>query len=353
MFLGKIKRVLVLYVCFFSILICTVGCKTNENEQKSTVNNTSEKFNVSGDNLSLDTDIEILPDLIEEIVVTPYTVKDEKAKKALLNNHEIISSNIPEDNGAYYYDIEGNQLSIIDKKGVNYRTQFYWNIMNCVRLDPRDERYNGDKFSKELEFDFMSKEEALYILLDKLKEMGIDLADIDYTCYSLYYKTLKEEEYAEDIYGKEDKSSYKSNWTKEDNCYYFAIRQKKNGIVEYHKYAGIMKNYEDCNSSIQAIVSKRGIESLEMQCALKIDNTGQKIKIIQPQSILDLVSRKYGKVIGKHKYTITSFNLCYMSDLINQNKVTPIYQCHMIEENEEGTRVEQLLFDAETGEELE
>ena len=51
-----------------------------------------------------------------------------------------------------------------------------------------------------------------------------------------------------------------------------------------------MKNYEDCNSSIQAVVSKRGLESLDMECALKIENTGKKVKIIQPQAVLDIVS---------------------------------------------------------------
>jgi len=42
-----------------------------------------------------------------------------------------------------------------------------------------------------------------------------------------------------------------------------------------------------------------------------------------------------------------------MSDLFNDNKVTPIYQCHMLEESDEGTRVEQLLINAETGEEVQ
>ena len=56
-----------------------------------------------------------------------------------------------------------------------------------------------------------------------------------------------------------------------------------------------MINYEDCNSSIQAVVSKRGLESLDMECALKIENTGKKVKIIQPQAVLDIVSNKYGK----------------------------------------------------------
>ena len=50
-----------------------------------------------------------------------------------------------------------------------FTTEFYWNLMNCVRLDPRDEKYNGDKFLKDTDLDFMSREEALNVLLDKLE----------------------------------------------------------------------------------------------------------------------------------------------------------------------------------------
>lgn len=342
-------------LCFILsiMMVFLMGCEANNKEKKATRKYPSGEYSVSGDNLSLDTTIEITPDHIEEIVVSPYKIETRITEKAFFEKSEKIQNEIPGDNGEYYIDEKGNSLSIIDNTGINYWTQFYWYIMNSFRLDPRDEKYNGDKFSKTKEFKFMSRDAALNVLLDKLKEIGVELGDIEYSCYSLDYKTLKKEEYAEDMNGKEDTSVYKDKWTKDDNCYFFAIRQKSNNIVEYHKFAGLMRNYEDCNSSIQAIVSKRGVESLEMQCALKFENTGNKIEIMQPQEVLDIVSNKYGKVIGGQSYTITSFNLCYMTDVYDNYSVTPIYQCHMVEKNEEGTRVEQLLIDAVSGEELE
>ena len=353
MFCFKTKKALALCLCAITLSTCFTGCKANKSEQKTTTNNTSEKFTVSGDNLSLDTTIEKVPDSIDEVVVKPYKTDVEKAKDIFLDKAEKVSYDIPDNTKEYYQDKEGNQIRVDNKEGLYFTTEFYWNLMNCVRLDPRDEKYNGDKFLKDTDLDFMSREEALNVLLDKLELLGIQLGDIEFSCYGLEHNTLEEEEYAEDVEGQEDKSVYKDKWTKDDDCYYFVIRQKKNGIVEYHKYGGIMINYEDCNSSIQAVVSKRGLESLDMECALKIENTGKKVKIIQPQAVLDIVSNKYGKIIGTEKYTINSFNLCYMSDLFNDNKVTPIYQCHMLEESDEGTRVEQLLINAETGEEVQ
>ena len=83
-------------------------------------------------------------------------------------------------------------------------------------------------------------------------------------------------------------------------------------------------------------------------------------KVYDVEKVLNVASNVHmyvfefdGKIIGTEKYTINYFNLCYMSDLFNDNKVTPIYQCHILEESDEGTRVEQLLINAETGEEVQ
>lgn len=34
-------------------------------------------------------------------------------------------------------DKEGNQIRIDNKEGLYFTTEFYWNLMNCVRLDPK------------------------------------------------------------------------------------------------------------------------------------------------------------------------------------------------------------------------
>ena len=245
MFCFKTKKALALCLCAITLSTCFTGCKANKSKQKTTTNNTSEKFTVSGDNLSLDTTIEKVPDSIDEVVVKPYKIDVEKTKDIFLDKAEKVSYDVPDNTKEYYQDKEGNQIRIDNKEGLYFTTEFYWNLMNCVRLDPRDEKYNGDKFLKDTDLDFMSREEALNVLLDKLELLGIQLGDIEFSCYGLEHNTLEEEEYAEDVEGQEDKSVYKDKWTKDDDCYYFVIRQKKNGIVEYHKYGGIMINYED------------------------------------------------------------------------------------------------------------
>lgn len=72
-----------------------------------------------------------------------------------------------------------------------FTTEFYWNLMNCVRLDPRDEKYNGDKFLKGYGFRFYVKRGSIKCVLDKLELLGIQLGDIEFSCYGLEHNTLK------------------------------------------------------------------------------------------------------------------------------------------------------------------
>ena len=209
MFCFKTKKALALCLCAITLSTCFTGCKANKSKQKTTTNNTSEKFTVSGDNLSLDTTIEKVPDSIDEVVVKPYKIDVEKTKDIFLDKAEKVSYDVPDNTKEYYQDKEGNQIRIDNKEGLYFTTEFYWNLMNCVRLDPRDEKYNGDKFLKDTDLDFMSREEALNVLLDKLELLGIQLGDIEFSCYGLEHNTLEEEEYAEDVEGQEDKSVYK------------------------------------------------------------------------------------------------------------------------------------------------
>ena len=48
-----------------------------------------------------------------------------------------------------------------------------------------------------------------------------------------------------------------------------------------------------------------------------------------------------------------SFKLCYYTNIKENDKVTPIYECYMLEKNKNGIGRLQLFFDASTGEALE
>lgn len=339
------KSVLGIMIIVFSVLV--ISCGTEKTES---ISNHGE-YHVSGDRLSLDTTVKDIPEQVKEIVAKPIQI-DKKAAEKLLVNSGKNKYYGEEKNGETIYENEEEDHLSFTPDGLEFYSNFYLHLDLCFQLDPRDERYNGDKFSKNKDFDFMTRKEALEYLKSKLKEMGVKLGNIEYQCYALDYKTLKKYEYAENIEGKEDKSYYKDKWTKEDNCYYFAIRQKVNNITEYHLYEGMFRNYEDYNTPIIAVISLNGIEHLQIDWALSFKNTGKKIKILNPQEILDKVSNSYGKVISDTTYSITDFGLCYMTDVVNGYSVTPIYQCHIVENSKAGKRILQLLYNAETGEEL-
>ena len=114
MFCFKTKKALALCLCAIALSTCFTGCKANKSEQKTTTNNTSEKFTVSGDNLSLDTTIEKVPDSIDEVVVKPYKIDVEKTKDIFLDKAEKVSYDVPDNTKEYYQDKEGNQIHLLD-----------------------------------------------------------------------------------------------------------------------------------------------------------------------------------------------------------------------------------------------
>ena len=116
MFCFKTKKALALCLCAIALSTCFTGCKANKSEQKTTTNNTSEKFTVSGDNLSLDTTIEKVPDSIDEVVVKPYKIDVEKAKDIFLDKAEKVSYDVPDNTKEYYQYKEGNQIRIVTKE---------------------------------------------------------------------------------------------------------------------------------------------------------------------------------------------------------------------------------------------
>lgn len=198
----------------------------------------------------------------------------------------------------------------------------------------------------------MTREEVIKWLKSKLEKIDINLGDIEYNCYSMEHNQLKKYEEHYDKDDNIDKSSYKSKWDKEDDCYYISIRQKVNGIVEYHKFGGELRNYEDSKASIVAIVSKRGFEYIEMTSAFDFDNVDKTVSIKDPQDILDNVSKQYSNIVGEEKYNILSFKLCYFTNIENKDEVIPIYECYMLEKSKIGISRLQLLFNANTGKEL-
>lgn len=321
-------------------------------------NDETVKCESAATDLNITADIKASPEYVPEVTAKTFDFDEKTIVNAFLDEGmrtEFYSANSPQ-----YSDKNGLTLNF-SNNGFDLFNDYAIHLDSCLHLAERDEAYNADKFSQTTDFKFMPREDALNTVIAKLEECGLSLGDYTYTCYCLDYKTLKKYEYVMDKYGNTDKSRYKDNWSEEDNCYYFCIRQAFNNIPEYHLWSGLYRNYENYDCSIQAIVSKDGIIKFDIDSIPIFTNTGKQIKILTPQQILDkIVAEKLYVPYKDDKnatYTIESMNLCYFSDFADTKiiKTIPVYQCHIKEtykeNNQQNHRIIQLIINAETGDE--
>lgn len=367
------KRVCVLGMVTVAV-VSTVGCGSNTNantREESTMYNVkymsgNETVKYGGDTswLKIEAKIKSSPEKVPMIKAAPIQFSEKILVKELLR--EGMRTEDYQKSEPQYSGKNGDILNIDRSVSFYMISDFYNELFNCFHLSSRDPEYNADKYSQTTDFEFMSRQEALELVINKLKKCGADIENYNAAFYCLDYKTLKKEECVYDKNGDvAPKSQWKDEWTEDDNCYYIAIRPLLNDIPEYHPQTGWDARYEDYCSPIQAIVSKDGIRYMDVDGIMEFENTGETVKILSPQQILDIMRKKkfivdrwkeFGK---KSKYTLQSMNLCYFSDMPYGKVETtiPVYQCYIKEKFWNGmnwdTTVLQFIVDAKNGEKID
>lgn len=348
------------------MIICFTGCENNTNakvetnkyEEKYLSNNETIKYEGKSEDLKIEAKIQNTPKEIPQIKATLYNPNENIVVKEML--YEGLRTEYYSDSSPQYLGKNGDILNITSS-GFNMLSDFYNNIFYCFHLSSKDSEYNADKYANTTDFGFMSREDALDLVIKKLEKCGIELGEYQVKFYCLDYKTLEKEEHVIDSNGEGPKSEWKDSWTEDDNCYYIIIRQKFNDIPEYHLHYGLYKNYEDYSSPIQAIVSKDGIRYLDVERVMQFQNTENLVNILNPEIILNkVIENKYYKDSWeKQAYILNKMNLCYFSDVAHDQiiKTIPVYQLYIKEKYWDGTqwdnKICQLIIDARTGEEIQ
>lgn len=365
-----IKRMIALgMACLMAVSFAGCGAntnaKTNESgetlkyEEKYMGNNETIKYSSNTTELKIEADIKVSPEKIPEINVMLAEPNEKVLVRELLQ--EGMRTEFYGEDCLQYSGKNGDVLNI-NTSGFYMMSDFREYLSYCFYLSTKDAEYNADKYSQTTDFDFMSRQEAVDKVIEKLEKCGVTMEAYDYTIYCLDYETLKNEEHVIDQNGDAPKSKWKDSWTEDDNCYYICIRPLFNDIPEYHLMDGVYMRYEDYCSPIQAVVSKDGIRYIDVDYIMQYENTGKLENMLGPQQIIDkVIENKYyvDSAWEKQEYTLSKMNLCYFSN-IGGGKILntiPVYQCYIEEKywdgTEWGTRVNQLIIDARTGEEVE
>lgn len=224
-------------------------------------------------------------------------------------------------------------------------------ITGAFRLQKKEENYNADKYSLTDELDFMTREDAFSKLESALKQIGFDF-EKEYSAYALDAETMEKEEYHMSMDGGIDKEEYKEQWTRDDDCYYFAIRQNYRGLPIHYAYAGVFTNYGPENAPVQAIFSKDGIMELNVDHIYEMSSEEMVEQLIEPEQAAEVASKKYNSILGDITYQISQIELVYIVDVAGEKgsyKLKPAWI--LMGTQSDGSDI-QTIIDAQTGKEV-
>ena len=209
-----------------------------------------------------------------------------RAERACYDNnkaYEQLFGNVEADlkyrdgSGRLPYEVYGGtnyEMLSMDGWNLNFSLRFASDIHRCTHLEKRDPEDNMDRYQQNGELDFMRPSDGEQEIVSILADIGFE-GEFDFftTVYAMNYQTLAQEEHAVGIEGNEDRSRYKEVWTEADNCYYYFMRQKVDGLPVYYLYGDVFKELDVCNSGVNGIYSKDGLQSLVIDKLFVVDTS--------------------------------------------------------------------------------
>lgn len=257
----------------------------------------------------------------------------------------------------YYHGTAGESLSILETS-FRYYSQFAFQVLNSFSLEKGQDGYNADLYQTNKDFLFLNHEDAEREILEQMKSIGLELGndDYQYQYYSLDYATLEKEENILNMDGNQDIESYKDGWSEEDNCYYFCIRQKKDGIPIAYEFANAFSEYNDGNAPVQAMISRDGLKMLAMDRWFQLTKTSEQAILLDFEQIASRVTDKFGDLLTETIYDVKRAELIFWVFKDHQGEYTmkPVWIFDVMEQAEgmEQGYLLQMMIDAQTGEEI-
>ncbi len=352
-----------------SVVLVFSGCgalnKNGEDVKENVVTEISQfpkTYQHKGENVTFDTKIVIdhqgNQDKVYSGMAELQPIEYSKLKSLLMKDEGVeeykdkLNDYFGDKYTSYYFQENQGDVLDIGFNNATYTTLFDKYVNASFRPLETDELYNADHYSLEELPDF-SKQEAFQQLKDVLKEVNCEIPD-EYICYSLDHETMSKEEYYSDENGKEVLEDKKEEWTKEDDSYYFAIRQRVCGLPAFHPYyyKEIYDNIE--TMPVQAIISRRGIEKLQVERLFTYEMEDKALTLKPFEEIAESVEYNLSQVIGSNPFWVTEAKLCYYEQLTGKDKYRVIPAWLITYQQElAGTTFHYLsIYDAVTGKEI-
>lgn len=358
------------FLCMCAILAFT-GCsaphndsETKKEEEVTSISQFPETYQYEGENVTFDTQITIDnqggPDCAYSGKAKLQPIEYMKLK-SLIPESEHIKEESKEELNNYFGDKSLSYYCLTDNEErfdaffhvASYATSFADYVRASFRPLEGDEMYNGNLFSTEKELPDFPRQDAFEQLKDTLKKVNCEIPD-EYICYSLDHETMSQEEYWTDMNDNETPEDKKDEWTREDDSYYFGIRQRVCGLPAFHPlyYTEMSDTLE--SMPVQAIISRRGIEELEVERLFTYEMDETPVKLLSFEEIAKSIEYNLSQVIGMEPFVVTEAKLCYYEQLIGKDEynVIPVWLISEQQDLDDATFQYLRIYDAVTGKEI-
>lgn len=173
------------------------------------------------------------------------------------------------------------------------------------------------KFKKNGELSFDLSANALEKVKSMLSQIGIENVSLK-NMYAMDYQTLsameqtysKTEGFENEL--KAGREIYKGNWSKEDDCYFFILRQELGGLPVYEDNYLASENDIINGTEIYVYYTQKGIEALDTNAVYEKLSAQNEAAVLSASDALKLIDAKYSDIILTSEATVTRMELMYV-----------------------------------------
>lgn len=213
--------------------------------------------------------------------------------------------------------------------------------------------YNADQYSKTKELKFMTREESRQKVRETLDNMGFSTGDLIYQAYALDASTLCEE--SERVYEwgfTEGEVDFRTEWDESQEAYAFQMWQACQGLPVWTALISPVDVVDESKAPVTGIYREDGYAVFHVTDILDFERSEEYDALLPFENIVQLISDKYSGLITEDKIIITEMRLCALTVRDGQGScmIMPVWIC--TGKLEEGGNLEQMVFNAVTGEEI-
>lgn len=282
--------------------------------------------------------------------------RQDEIAKLLIQDREIANEYIDDygiEKFKTYEVTENNTILVISNNNyLNYATNQSAYINNVLFSDVRFDDYNGNRYQDKTDLAFMPQKEAWEKVCGVLDELGVEISE-DVTCYVMEHAVMREEEAAAIARAEEEDTKIptaKTQWTEEDDCYYFTVRTAWQG---YPVLPPVMGEGFDENN-VSAIYDKNGIQSLIINGYYPLELKNE-IELQSPTAAIRELEEYIGNIITNDIYEVQKVTLCQKVLLLNPEKqsadIEPVWECSVLVksgDSPEDSYLQKIYFHAGT-----